>query len=133
MDSKKIIQKLIKIAQNQQKIIEKLAQQNTDIVGLEGGHSPGQTATPPAQSLPTGGQHVNPKYAVPALIQKDPHLSKVVLIDAYGKPSVSVEGDVVKVTMKPGQKTQANQNALEKAIFPLAASLPSGRLAVQMV
>jgi hypothetical protein len=133
MDSKKIIAKLIKIAQNQQKIIEKLAQQNTDIVGLEGGKSPGAPAQPPAQSLPVGGAHVNPKYAVPALIQKDPHLSKVVLIDAYGKPAIAIEGDTVKVTMKPGQRTQANQNALEKVIFPLAASLPSGRLAVQMV
>jgi hypothetical protein len=50
MDSKKVIAKLIKIANNQQKIIEKLA----------------QLKTPPAQLEPNMGKHLSDEAAVKA-------------------------------------------------------------------
>lgn len=104
MDSKKIIEKLVKIAHNQQKIIHKLAQQ----AGV---------STPTDTVLPTG--HSNP------IAHKD---SAAAIIEAlgpfYGRvvSDVNVTGNTVNVTFKPGQATQANYDHVLKVVQALQNS-----------
>lgn len=136
MDSKKIIAKLIKIAHNQQKIIEKLAQQNTDIVDLSGGKSPGPATQPPPTAAQPNQTHTDPSVSVATAILQNPALSKAVVIDHVSKkPVVSFNGGVFNVKMKPGQINQNNQNSLEQIIFPLAQTIPNvrGKVQVKMV
>lgn len=108
MDSKKIIETLVKIANNQQKIIHKLAQQ----------------ALPP-DALPSGkvevteGKHqapaTDPKTGTPGaqLVHKDPATALTqALGQFYNKAlnglSVDVNKHEVNVSFKPGAATQAN-------------------------
>lgn len=93
MDTKKVIAKLIKIAESQQKIINKLA----------------EDLAPAGQ--PTGAEHFDPnkaqKQAARAVINALPpgfFQQKLVNIEEHG--------DDMKVIFKPGQKTQANYDVV---------------------
>jgi hypothetical protein len=105
MDSKKIIEKLVKIAHNQQKIIHKLAQQavipspvNVDM-GLTGKSNP--------------------------IAHKD---SATAIVEALGPfytraiSDLNVQGNNVNVTFKPGQGTQANYDHILKVVQSLQNS-----------
>jgi hypothetical protein len=90
MDSKKIIAKLFRIAKNQQKIIEKLAQQNTDITGLEGGHAAAPAAPPPVTSVKS--TRVSGDYKTALLnAMTDPDKSLI----PVGAGGFSIEGDTL--------------------------------------
>lgn len=117
MDSKKVIEKLIRIAENQQKIIMKLAQ-----------------ALPP-DSLPSGGATIGggkehqlgseppPQHLDPA---KTVHQPAKVFFDAMSPQqkallaaSPEVRGSEMHVKFKPGQATQANYDGLLKLLQSL--------------
>lgn len=98
MDSKDklIIEKLFKIAQNQQKIITKLAQQ--------------QVAVPP-QSLPHGATPTT--HESQAILQALPANVKAVIAN------IEVHGGDVLVRFKPGQDSDAAFNAVQQAVTSL--------------
>ncbi len=134
MDYKTTIAKLIKIANNQQKIIEKLAQQvqEGEINGVQGGTAPGATAPPPAQNLPTGGAHVDPKSAINALIMKNLVLSKAIVQSSPGAFCTVDANGVVFVQMRPGQSNQANYDAMMAIVTSVAKTLTTGQLQLKM-
>lgn len=95
MDSKKVIEKLLKIASNQQKIIMKLAQEQ----GLA-----------PAPTPVMAPQHLDPNKA-------EKQTARAVLnalTPAVRQTIVNLEdkGEEMHVGFKPGQATQANYNAI---------------------
>ncbi len=112
MDSKKVIEKLVKIAENQQKIILKLAQAQ----GL------------PPDALPTGGATFGggheaplsheppPAHLDPAKTQKNPD---AVFYGAMSQgqrallaAAPTVKGNEMQIRFKPGAATQANYDGL---------------------
>ena len=103
MDTKKIIAKLVKIAEAQQKIINKLA----------------QDLAPAGQ--PTGAEHFDPnkaqKQAARAIIDALPpgfFQQKLVNIEEHGNE--------MRVGFKPGQKTQQNYDVVLKTMQGLTDS-----------
>ena len=103
MDTKKVISQLIKIAESQQKIINKLAQE-----------------LQPAGE-PTGAEHFDPnkaqKQAARAIIDALPpgfFQQKLVNIEERGNDMV--------VGFKPGQKTQPNYNVVLETMQKLTDS-----------
>jgi len=97
MDSKKIIEQLIKIADKQQKIINKLA----------------QVAEPPAAHL------------APASVNKDAAGTLLDALKGIGGAGVSLlktNGDKMIVTFAPGKKTQANYDAVKAKLEELTNS-----------
>jgi hypothetical protein len=127
-DSKKIIEALAKIVNNQQKIIRKLAQAQglppdslpTSQVGVSGGHSQAPAAAPPAghfapNKSPAGGQTEGQMIhaALPASIQK-----------AVSSVDVPSGGGVVNVAFAPGGATQANYDAVVATIKKLQNTNP---------
>lgn len=110
MDSKKVLEKLLKIAENQQKIITKLAQAlppdslPTSQVSMTGGHSQAPASQPPPQDLkPKSVQHQDLQTMV---LGADPKLGGAIASIAYGGPGQ------INVSFKPNQATQANYNAV---------------------
>jgi hypothetical protein len=113
MNSKKAIETLLKIARNQQKIIEKLAQGRDVDVTVPDQPAPPPPATPPAGKLqPTQTQHTPTRAIVAAL----PPEVKATLAN------IAEDGNDMKVWFKPGQKTQANYDAILKVMQELTAS-----------
>jgi hypothetical protein len=125
MDSKKIIEALVKVANNQQKIIHKLAQQ----------------ALPPLppDSLPTSKVEVTPGKEAPAPSQPPPislkpHVphedaTKAIvsaLGDFYGKSlsgiSVDPTKNQVNVSFRPGHATQNNYDHVKSIVQKLQNS-----------
>jgi hypothetical protein len=116
MDTKKVIKQLLKIAENQQKIIEKLAQQlpgGGDVVlGPEHSGAP-QTAPPPPTDLK------------PAPITKN---TAAIIIEALGdfyKQNVEfleVRGSDVLVRFLSGKSTQPNYNHILNVVKKLQSS-----------
>lgn len=116
MDSKKIIEKLVKIAHNQQKIIHKLAQQ----AGVSS----------PVETEMTGKS--NP------IAHKDSATAIVEALGAfYGRAisDLNVSGSNVNVAFKPGQATQANYDHVLKVVQSLQNSnvLMGGPYSVKVV
>jgi hypothetical protein len=110
MDQKKVIEKLLKIAENQQKIITKLAQAlPPDSVPTSGatmtdGQSQAPASQPPPQNLkPNPQQHKDIQALV---LGANPKLSASVASVAYGGPGQ------INVSFKPGQATQSNYDAV---------------------
>jgi hypothetical protein len=112
MDTKKVLQMLVKIADNQQRIINKLAQAQalppdalpTSKVEFGGGHGQTPTTPPPPQKLD------------PTKVQKEPAKA---LWDALPPPlkgtlaaGPEAAGGDMKIKFKPGQMTQANYDAI---------------------
>jgi len=114
MDTKKVIQQLIKIADSQQKIINKLAQGlQVDPPVLQGNQKdPGQATPPPTTNLkPNAPQKQTPEgqlimNALPPAV-------------APNVTSVTVSEGKVNVTFMPGQKTQANYDAVKAIVQQL--------------
>lgn len=102
MDSKKVIEKLLKIASNQQKIIMKLAQEQ----GLA-----------PAATPVMAPQHLDPnkseKQAARAVLNA--------LAPAVRQTVNNLEehGDEMRVQFQPGKATQANYDAVLKTMQDL--------------
>jgi len=120
MDQKKVLEKLLKIAENQQKIITKLAQALPPDAAPTSGttFTPGQSA--PAPRAPPA-QHVKPaqpaKQDLQALVvAENPNLATVVASIAYGEPGQ------INVSFKAGQATQANYDAVLAAVQKLEAA-----------
>jgi hypothetical protein len=112
MDSKKVIEKLIKIAENQQKIIVKLAQQaglppdslpTSQVSMTEGQHAPTPTQPPPQDLKPRTLTHQSLQAMV---LGANPKLSNAVASIAYAGPGQ------INVSFKPGQATQPNYDAV---------------------
>ncbi len=102
MDSKKVLEKLVKIAENQQKVINKLAQQ----AGLQ----------PP----PTGLAPATPGHDVIAALKS--HLpANVQSVINLASPDTKVVGNSVQVATKPGGNTQAVMNAISKTLSDLVS------------
>lgn len=121
MDSKKVIEKLIKIADNQQKIIMKLAQAQglppdslpTSSVNVGGGYSAQLGSEPPPTQLdPNKTVHQPAKVFYEAM---DP-AQQGLLATA---PEAS--GSNMNVRFKPGKATQSNYNSLLKLLQSLTS------------
>lgn len=113
MDSKKVIEKLIKIAETQQKVIQKLAQ-----------------AIPMAAPSPT---NINP--AAPPKREADTILGS---LPANLKPivaNIEVHGNTVSVTFQPGKSTQQAYDAVKRLVQQLQQTnqLPGQSYSVHVV
>ena len=107
MDTKKVLQLLVRIADKQQKIINKMAQANTDLVVQDRpqGAAPGQ---PPPQHLQPGPtSHADPAQALLAALP--PNVKATV-------NSIKVEGPDMHVQFQPGKANQATYNAIMKTL-----------------
>jgi hypothetical protein len=115
MDSKKVIEQLIKIADKQQKIIERLAQAvqlpGSGDVGISGGKDPGA---------------VNPAPPAAHLVPQDAgkHDSDLILaaLPPAVKPAVAkleVVAPDVMVTFHPGKATQQAYDAVKQTVHGL--------------
>lgn len=116
MDSKKIIEKLIKIAENQQKIIMKLAQAQglppdalpTGGSTFGGGHEMPTATQPPPQHLEPSGTQKNPEavfYGAMTPAQRGLLAAAPVTRD-----------NQMQIRFKPGQATQPNYDGLLKLL-----------------
>jgi hypothetical protein len=114
MNSKKVIEQLIKITESQQKIITKLAQQAglTPDIDLTEGQSPPTAATPPpANKLePVKTPHID---LLALVLGVNPILKDTVASLTYGASGA------INVSFKEGQATQTNYNAVRTAIQQL--------------
>jgi hypothetical protein len=118
MDSKKVIETLLKIAANQQKIIMKLAQAqglppdslpNSQVSQTEG-KAPQPAAPPPPTSLePTKTQ----KTPAKALLEALPPAVRQTLVNA------EVHGGDMVIKFQPGKATQPNYDAVFKTLQDL--------------
>lgn len=99
MDQKKVIQQLIKIAEKQQKAIEKLAQQLQEVPA---GGFPEQQDLKPNQQ-----QHTD---LMTRVLKANPNLANIVQSLTYAGPGN------VNVTFKPGQSSDANFSTVVKAL-----------------
>lgn len=119
MDSKKVIEKLIKIAQKQQKIIEKLAQDGTRPVEFTVGDAPANLGQAPAAAPNPNPPATNlkpstaPKTAKRTIWEALPHNVQAALFD------LREAGNEMHVRFKPGQQTQANYDAVLKTMQDL--------------
>jgi len=110
MDSKKVLEKLLKIAANQQKIILKLAQAlppdalpSGNTTFGDGVETPTTSQLPPQQLEPDKTVKVPQKVFYDAMSPQQ----KAMLV---GGPEV--HGNNMQIKFKPGQATQANYNSL---------------------
>ena len=97
MDTKKVIAKLVKIAQSQQKIINKLAQVPLAEAPLTQHLDPAQTQHSPAK----------------AVLDALPPAVRAVIVN------LEERGNDMMVGFKPGQKTQRNYDAILSAMQKL--------------
>jgi hypothetical protein len=112
MDYKKAFEKLVKIAENQQKIIEKMAQQisdNTDMI-LGDQKAPDPVAPPPPTNLKATPP---PKREADAILAALPPDLKSAL------KAVEVVGGNVSLKFLPGKATQPNYDAIKAIIQQL--------------
>jgi len=117
MDSKKVLQKLLKIAENQQKMIMKLAQAqqglppdslpNSQVSMTEGHGQPATTPPPPADLKPSAPSRT-PSKALYDAIAADPKLKAAV--QHVNPPS----GNEMQVVFHKGSLNQANWDAVLK-------------------
>lgn len=107
MDTKKILEQLVKVASSQQKIIHKLAQQL------------------PPMNLAPAVPHKDAKSAILAALGPA----------AQNVADLSVHDNTVEVSFHPGHATQANYNHLLKTVEKLQASkaLPGASYHVKVV
>jgi len=112
MDSKKVLQKLLKIAENQQKIIMKLAQQqglppdslpNSQVSVTDNSKPAPPTNTPPAELKPSSPSKVPSKLLFDTVNTKMPGVLKHV------NPP---RGNEMQLVFAPGKMTQPNYNAV---------------------
>lgn len=116
MDSKKVIEKLIKIAEQQQKIIQKLAQVlppdalPTSATSFNDGKEPGAVSAAPPNSL------------APAAPSKREAETILTALPAGVKPAVAnieVRGGSVYITFQPGKATQQVYEAVKNVVQQL--------------
>jgi hypothetical protein len=117
MDSKKVLQKLLKIAENQQKIIMKLAQAqqglppdslpNSQVSVTDNSKPKPPTDTPPAQSKPNAPTRT-PSKALFDAVEATQGLRGV--LRHVNPPS----GNELKLIFSPGKLNQANFDAITK-------------------
>lgn len=121
MDSKKVLEKLIKIAENQQKIIMKLAQAQglppdslpNSGTTFGGGKEAPTASEPPPQSLePTKTQKTPARAFYEAM---SPQQQGILV----GGPEA--HGNEMRIKFKPGQATQANYDGLLKLLQNLTS------------
>lgn len=122
MDSKKVLEKLLKIAENQQKIILKLAQAQglppdalpTSSVNVGGGHAAPESSQPPPTKLePAKIEHEPAKVFMAAM---SPAQKGLLAGDAVA------HGNEMRVQFKPGRATQANYDGLLALLSNLVRS-----------
>ena len=109
MDTKKVLQQLIKIADKQQKIINKLAQQNTDVTI---GDQQQRPVSDPGQA-----QHLDPNKT-----QHDPAKALLGALPPAVKPLVTnlqARDSDMLVSFQPGKATQPNYDAVLKTMQTL--------------
>jgi len=119
MDSKKIIESLVKIANNQQKIIHKLAQQTQLAPNEVATFTPGKEhvpAAPPSTATPAG--QIVHKDPATAITQALGHF----YTDALSGLSVNPTKNAVEVSFKPGKATQSNYDHIMKTVQSLQNS-----------
>ncbi len=120
MDSKKVIEKLIRIAENQQKIIMKLAQAlPPDSLPNSGStFGGGHEAAPVSEPAPTKLE--------PTKVEKTPAKVFIEAMSPQQKATLAVfpeaHGNEMKVRFKPGQATQANYDSLLKLLQSLTSA-----------
>lgn len=110
MDTKKVLQQLVKIADNQQRIINKLAQ-GLQVVDptLTDQKDPSKAAPPaPGTLKPNAPQKLAPEGQL--------IMSALPPAVALNVANIAVVQGAVNVTFKPGQKTQANYDAVKAAV-----------------
>src|SRR5258708_10497518 len=100
MDSKKVIEKLVRIAESQQKIINKLAQTLPTGGDSGGEHSSPDSATPP--------QHLDPNKT-----QKKPGDALMAALPRGIVQSISESGSDLLVTFVAGKRTQQNYDTVK--------------------
>lgn len=122
MDSKDVLRRLLRIADNQQKIITKLAQ--TIPNAQLSNQTPPQHLAPPA---PEARRHTH-MQADKAIFVKLPQGFWTANI-----AGLNVRGNDVNVQFKPGKLTQANIDAVTKAVQAASndMTLPGGPYAVK--
>jgi len=112
MDSKKVLEKLLKIAANQQKIITKLAQQqglppdslpNSQVSVTDNQQPKPPTETPPADLKPASPSKTPSKLLFDTVNAKMPGVLKHV------NPP---RGNEMQLVFAPGKMTQPNYNAV---------------------
>lgn len=110
MDQKKVLEKLLKIAANQQKIIMKLAQAlPPDALPTSGTtFTPGQGAPPAAAPAPTSARPDAPPHQdlQAMMFAANPNLQHAVSSVAFAGPGA------INVSFKEGQATQPNYDAV---------------------
>lgn len=117
MDSKKVLEKLLKIAANQQKIIMKLAQTqqglppdslpNSQVSVTDNSKPQVPTAPPPTGMKPAAPSKV-PSQVLYNAVEASPNLKGV--LQHVNPP----QGNELKLIFKPGKLTQANYDAILK-------------------
>lgn len=110
MDQKKVLEKLLKIAENQQKIIMKLAQMPPAATPTSevSTFTPGQGAPAPTAPAPTGARPAAPPHQdlQAMMFAANPNLAHAVSSVAFAGPGA------ISVSFKEGQATQPNYDAV---------------------
>ncbi len=114
MDSKKVLEKLIKIAENQQKIIMKLAQAQ----GLPPDSLPNSQVSMTDNQTPKASTDTPPAENKPSTYTRTPSKSLYDNLPPNVKPAVRhinpPSGNEMKVIFNPGKLNQANWDAVRK-------------------
>ena len=120
MDSKKVLQKLLKIAENQQKIIMKLAQglppdslPNSQVSVTDNEQPKPPTDTPPAEYKPSSPSKVPSKLLFDTVSAKLPGVLRHV------NPP---RGNEMQLVFAPNKMTQPNYNAVYEVYKGLLSS-----------
>jgi hypothetical protein len=116
MDTKKVLQLLVRIADKQQKIINKMAQANTDLVVQDRPQAAPVNTVPP----PTGAQPRQMAHNDPAQVLLDalpPNIKATV-------NSIKVQGPDMHVQFQPGKLTQPNYDAVMRTLKNLTNPSP---------
>jgi|SRR5271166_6852156 len=118
MDTKKVLQQLVKIADNQQKIINRLAQGlQVDPPAITNEQKdPGKVAPPPPTNLKPNAPAKAPASEGQMVMNALPPAV------ATNVANVAVSAGKVNVTFKPGQKTQANYDAVKAVVQQLQSA-----------
>ncbi|CAM6006397.1 unnamed protein product [Sphagnum balticum] len=129
MDSKKIIEKLIKIAENQQKIINKLAQNQPSEVHTT--FTPGATTTP-KPTPPAAGMHPNvatKNLPAGAILAKLPPA----VISLLTGSQIEVHDKTITALVKPGQSDQVLDHIQQIVQNVAQQVLPPGQYKVNVI
>ena len=116
MDSKKVIEKLLKIATNQQKIIMRLAQglppdslPNSQVSVTDSQGKPAATETPPASYKPAPTQ----KTPARTLLEALPPAVKQTIVN------IEARGNELLIRFHPGKGTQPNYDTVLRVLQDL--------------